>query len=327
MTRSTEQAGELLRAHGMRSTPQRRAILAAFEDGPAEHLSADEVFARAAESLPDLSRGTVYATLAEFTETGLLAAFGTPEPVRYETNTEEHAHFRCRLCLRIFDVAIELPAREPFERHGFRVERTDLRAEGICKECHDYGAGLRTGVRAITRSRTSARTPGPSATTVVELETPLGPLLLAGTPLGVTRVAFAEHGDLDWLRGLAHGRRKHRAARAHLLQAEEQLDRYFAGDVSMPDCEIDWQSIAQAPALQATLEIPYGTQRSYSDLALELSARTLGRVLGANPIPILIPCHRVIRGIEIPVTYVGGRDRRTWLISHERQHAAAAVAD
>src|SRR5690348_18104211 len=83
----SDQAGELLRARGLRSTPQRRAILAAFRGGTAEHLSADEVYARAAESVPDLSRGTVYATLAEFSELGLLSASGAPEPVRYETNT------------------------------------------------------------------------------------------------------------------------------------------------------------------------------------------------------------------------------------------------
>ena len=74
MSARSDQAGELLRAHGLRSTPQRRAILAAFRGRRAEHLSADEVYARAAESVPDLSRGTVYATLAEFSELGPLVS-------------------------------------------------------------------------------------------------------------------------------------------------------------------------------------------------------------------------------------------------------------
>src|SRR5512132_4416217 len=103
MSRTASDVGHLLRELGLRSTPQRRAILLAFERGPAAHLSADEVHARASRELPDLGRGTVYATLAEFTELGLLAAFGTPDPVRYETNTAPHDHFRCRLCLRLFD--------------------------------------------------------------------------------------------------------------------------------------------------------------------------------------------------------------------------------
>ena len=133
MSPRSDKAGELLRARGLRSTPQRRAILAAFHGGPTEHLSADEVYARAAESVPDLSRGTVYATLAEFSELGLLSAFGAPEPVRYETNTTHHAHFRCRLCLRIFDLAQRVA--EPrgdhrprfFGRAGRHPRRRDLR--------------------------------------------------------------------------------------------------------------------------------------------------------------------------------------------------------
>ena len=66
--------------------------------------------ARAAAVVPEIGRGTVYATLAELTELGLLAATGSPEPTRYETNAEPHEHFRCRLCLRTFDVDLAAPA-------------------------------------------------------------------------------------------------------------------------------------------------------------------------------------------------------------------------
>src|SRR4051794_1406815 len=92
-----------LRAQGLRVTPQRRAILGAFAEHPDEHLSADEVHARAAAAVSELSRGTVYATLAELTELGLLAALGSADPVRYEANTRPHQHFACRLCRRLFD--------------------------------------------------------------------------------------------------------------------------------------------------------------------------------------------------------------------------------
>src|SRR3984885_15504992 len=150
MSQHSDQAGGLSRARGRRGTPQRRAILEAFQGGPAEHLSADEVYARAAESVPELSRGTVYATLAEFSELGLLSAYGAPEPVRYETNTSHHSHFRCRLCLRTFDLLSGLQSPEEITDPGFAVERVDTRAEGICAECNDYDAGLRAGARAIS---------------------------------------------------------------------------------------------------------------------------------------------------------------------------------
>src|SRR5579862_6464240 len=156
MSQHSDQAGELLRANGLRSTPQRRAILEAFRGGPAEHLSADEVYARAAESVPDLSRGTVYATLAEFSELGLLSAYGAPEPVRYETNTTHHSHFHCRVCLRTFDLLSGLQSPEEITDPGFAVERIDTSAEGICTECNDYDAGLRAGARAISQSGPAA---------------------------------------------------------------------------------------------------------------------------------------------------------------------------
>ena len=112
---------EALRARGLRVTPQRRAILGAFSDRPEEHLSADEIHARAAAVVPEIGRGTVYATLAELTELGLLAAFGAAEPVRYETNTADHAHFRCRLCLRLFDVDLAPPPRGVAGAAGLRA--------------------------------------------------------------------------------------------------------------------------------------------------------------------------------------------------------------
>lgn len=321
MARSSEQAGEVLRARGLRSTPQRRAILAAFNGGAAEHLSAEEVFARAAQSMPDLSRGTVYATLAEFVETGLLGSFGTPEPVRYETNTEHHAHFRCRLCQRIFDIDVDVPDPLPIRQPGFRVQRTEVRAEGTCAECGGYEKGLRAGARQIARSvpaPDSGRSPRSAA---IQIDSPLGPLLLAGTADGIIRVAFEGQADVPGLRELAAGRRRTGAASGHLRQAAEQIRLYFAGEVPTPVCEIDWALVESPDVLQATLELPHGSHRSYSDLDLARPPREVGRVFGSNPIALLAPCHRVSRGIETPTIYVGGPDRRRWLERHELEQA------
>ena len=319
MSPRSDQAGELLRARGLRSTPQRRAILGAFQGDPTEHLSADEVYARAAESLPDLSRGTVYSTLAEFSELGLLSAFGEPEPVRYETNTTHHAHFRCRLCLRISDLVSGLQNPKEITDPGFSVERVDTRAEGICGECNDYDAGLRAGARAISQSGPAADTLAAPGVATATLDGPLGPLLLAATPQGLTRVAFEGHGDFDALRAHATTRRGSQAARRHLADAAAKLRDYFAGNTDRMHWVIDWAFLESsgAPALRSTESIPYAGHRSYIDLANAGSARDLGRIMGANPIPIVAPCHRVTRGVEIPTTFVGGSDRRHWLESHE----------
>src|ERR1700759_3291422 len=149
MSPDPDEAGEMLRTRGMRSTPQRRAILRVFAGGRTEHLAADEVYARATRLVPELSRGTVYATLAEFSELGLLSAFGTPEPVRYETNLAPHAHFRCHLCQRVFDLASGQQDPGDITDPGFVVERIETRAEGVCAECTAYDIGLRDGARAI----------------------------------------------------------------------------------------------------------------------------------------------------------------------------------
>ena len=319
MSPHSDEAGELLRARGLRSTPQRRAILGAFRGGATEHLSADEVYARAAESVPDLSRGTVYATLAEFSELGLLSAFGAPEPVRYETNTTHHWHFRCRLCLRTFDLLSGLQSPEEITDPGFSVERVDTRAEGICAQCNDYDAGLRAGARAIAKSGAAGDTLGAPGVATAVADGPLGPLVLAATPHGLTRVAFEGHGDFDALRAHAASRRGSQAARRHLTDAADKLDDYFAGNTDGLDWVIDWPFLESAglAALRSTESIPYAGHRSYIDVPNAGSPRNLGWIMGANPIPIIAPCHRVTRGVEIPTTFVGGSRRRQWLENHE----------
>jgi methylated-DNA-[protein]-cysteine S-methyltransferase len=305
----------------MRSTPQRRAILSIFTGGRTEHLSADEVYAQASRSLPDLSRGTVYATLAEFSELGLLSAFGSPEPVRYETNVRPHAHFRCHLCLRVFDLTGGQQDPADIPDPGFVVERVETRAEGICDECTAYDAGLSAGARSIMTSGPPTDTLSSAGVTVSSMDSPLGPLLLAATPLGLTRLAFDDHDDATALRAHASSRRGSQAARRHLAQAVASLGRYFAGELARPDCAIDWSQLGSAANALRTIEtIPYATPRSYSDLDQNLSAHDLGHALGANPIPIFMPCHRVGRGTEMPSSFVGGTVRRQWLEAHEQSN-------
>lgn len=317
-------AGEMLRARGMRSTPQRRAILSAFAGGRTEHLAADEVYARATRLVPELSRGTVYATLAEFNELGLLSSFGSPEPVRYETNLEPHAHLRCRLCERIFDLISRQQKPADISDPGFVVERIETRMEGICGDCTDYEIGLRAGARAIIKSGPATDTLLATGAAVSELESPLGGLLMAASPVGLTRLAFDDHGDVDALRAYASGRRGSRAARRHLAQASSSLQQYFAGELSCPTGPIDWAQLeSSAPALMTTQTISYASHRSYCALDHNLAARDFGQLLGRNPVPVFMPCHRVRRGTEMPASFVGGAVRRQWLESHEHNHPLA----
>ena len=127
-----------LREHGLRVTPQRRAILTTFAEGSHHHLTAEEVFERARRQLPEVARATVYNTLSELARVGLLRTLEGRGAVRYEPNgRDEHHHFRCLACGRIFDVQLagagQLEPREP----GFSVERAQIVLEGTCGACRE----------------------------------------------------------------------------------------------------------------------------------------------------------------------------------------------
>jgi Fur family ferric uptake transcriptional regulator len=306
---TADDPGALLRARGLRVTPQRRAILGAFSDGTSEHLSAEEIHARAAAVVPEIGRGTVYAALAELTELGLLLARGSPEPVRYETNTAAHQHFRCRLCLRLFDVDIPLPPTDEISEQGFSVEQVTVTADGVCAECADYEQGLRAGARQARITPSPGLPPGTAATTV---PTPAGPLALGATPGGVVRAVFADHADTAQLLEAMRARRGARAARAHLDAAKVAIADYVAGRPP-GECQIDWSTLDDPQTLRAVLAAPRGQDISYELLATDASAAERGHSLGANPLAILIPCHRVTRGREVPDEYVGGARRRRTL--------------
>jgi Fur family transcriptional regulator, stress-responsive regulator len=306
--------GELLRARGLRVTPQRRAILGAFSHGADEHLAADEIHARAAAAVPELGRGTVYAALAELTELGILTARGTPEPVRYETNTAPHQHFRCRLCLRSFDVDIPDPPTSALARDGFAVEAITVTAEGICAECGEYGDALHA---AAEQARSTPSSPFPDGVAATTMQTPLGPVAIGATSEGVVRVVFDNHADAPALEELAASRRGSRAARQHVRDAEAAVGAFFAGDEPRP-CAIDWTHLDDTSTLTAAMGIRRGADASYETLDTPAAAGERGRSFGANPIAILVPCHRVTRGREVPHDYVGGEERRRALRLIER---------
>lgn len=321
LTPAEQDAGALLRARGLRVTPQRRAIMSAFAGGATEHLSADEVHARACSTVPELSRGTVYSTLAELTELGLLAALGSPEPVRYEINATDHDHFRCRLCLRLHDVELPPVQVDPLTANGFVVQHTSVTVEGICADCVQYDAGLREGVRrSVGRSTTPATLP--AALACAEIDSPLGKLLLAATSRGLVRLVFEDHVDAPVLREhLRRRRRGGQAARGHLGEAIGMVRAFFAGDTTPPSCAVDWDAVEgiSVSTLQAVQTIGPGLARSYNALRSDADAHERGLTLGANPLAIIVPCHRVTRGNEITDAYIGGIERKQYLRQHEHR--------
>jgi Fur family ferric uptake transcriptional regulator len=125
-----------LREHGLRVTSQRRAILAAFEGGASGHLTAEEVFERARDTLPELGRATVYNTLGELVRVGLLRTVDGLGAQRFDPNLDaDHHHFHCVECGGLFDVRPRGADQVALAEHGFQVHSVQILLEGTCPDC------------------------------------------------------------------------------------------------------------------------------------------------------------------------------------------------
>jgi Fur family ferric uptake transcriptional regulator len=125
-----------LREHGLRVTSQRRVILAAFDDPSAGHLSADDVHESAAAELPELARATVYNTLNEFVRAGLLRRIDGFGSALYDRDADDqHHHFHCIECGRLFDVEPTGTDAIAIAPGRFQVERTEILFRGRCADC------------------------------------------------------------------------------------------------------------------------------------------------------------------------------------------------
>ena len=154
--------------------------------------------------------------------------------------------------------------------------------------------------------------------------TPIGPLLLAADADGVRRIVFPtasgpaapdpswepDHGDLACVRA--------------------QLDAYFAGALTVFDLPLAPAGTAFQQRVWAALrQIPYGTTASYGEIARRVdqpnAVRAVGAANGANPLPIVIPCHRVIGADGSLVGFGGGLPTKTFLLTLEGVLPAAGT--
>jgi methylated-DNA-[protein]-cysteine S-methyltransferase len=133
-------------------------------------------------------------------------------------------------------------------------------------------------------------------------DSPFGPLLLASTPRGLVRVGLPNQ-DRDELLAELAARLSPRVLETArpFEQARRELDRYFAGELTEFDLPLDWRLSRdfRRRALRAIARIPYGQTRSYTQIAAsagnERAVRAAGTACGTNPLPLLVPCHRVLR--------------------------------
>ncbi|HEY5941533.1 MAG TPA: methylated-DNA--[protein]-cysteine S-methyltransferase [Solirubrobacterales bacterium] len=155
-------------------------------------------------------------------------------------------------------------------------------------------------------------------------DSPFGPLLLATTKRGLVRVGLPNQ-DPDELLAEIADRVSPRVleAPAKLDEVRRELDLYFEGKLDHFDLPLDWQlsSGFRRRVLRAIDRIPYGQTRSYTEMARkagnERAVRAAGSACGSNPIPLVVPCHRVLRTGGALGGYGGGLPMKRGLLELE----------
>ena len=154
------------------------------------------------------------------------------------------------------------------------------------------------------------------------VDSPVGTLLLAATGRGLCRISFTL--DVDEL-AAAVGPRVLRVP-SQLAEARRQLEEYFAGSRHEFDLPVDLRVPAfQHDVLLELARVPYGELSTYGELARRIgrprAARAVGGALNRNPVPIVLPCHRVVGATGALVGYGGGLERKRTLLALERAAA------
>jgi methylated-DNA-[protein]-cysteine S-methyltransferase len=156
------------------------------------------------------------------------------------------------------------------------------------------------------------------------MDSPLGELLVAVTDRGLVRVAFSSELENEVLAELA-ARVSPRILRLPVRTDEvrRELDEYFAGTRRRFDVPVDWSLVrgfAQG-VLRATARVPFGKTSTYGGVAEAAGSprayRAAGNALGSNPIPIVVPCHRVLHSGGGLGGYAGGLERKKTLLTLE----------
>jgi methylated-DNA-[protein]-cysteine S-methyltransferase len=157
-----------------------------------------------------------------------------------------------------------------------------------------------------------------------EIDSPVGKLLLATTRRGLVKVSFPIQPLDEVLERLANEiSPRVLESPAQFDDARRELDRYFEGRLQEFDLPLDWQLSHgfYRKVLRATARIPYGQTRSYTDMAKRAGSpravRATGSALGSNPLPIVVPCHRVLRSGGALGGYGGGIEMKQTLLELE----------
>jgi methylated-DNA-[protein]-cysteine S-methyltransferase len=179
--------------------------------------------------------------------------------------------------------------------------------------------------RATERAIAAARALGLTDVSYAFEPSPVGELLVAVTPRGLIRLAYNAEESADAVLEELARRVSPRVveAPAALDEVRRELDEYFDGKRTSFDVPVDWQlhDGFGRKVLRATARIPFGKVLTYGEVAAKAGSprgsRAAGNALGSNRIPIVVPCHRVVRSGGKIGGYTGGIERKEYLLELE----------
>lgn len=197
------------------------------------------------------------------------------------------------------------------------------------REIHELfgpAPGLDEDARSLARAF-AERAAGEGAAEVAyaTLDTPLGTAGIAATPRGLVAVSLPNRSLDDFLEQITAGISSRVVeAPGALDSARRELDEYFAGARTRFDLPLDWRLVPGGfyrKVLRATARLPFGVTATYGEIAAKAgngrAHRAAGTALGSNPIPIVVPCHRIVRSGGEPGSYGGGPEMKRWLLKLE----------
>jgi methylated-DNA-[protein]-cysteine S-methyltransferase len=202
--------------------------------------------------------------------------------------------------------------------------RALVRGPGRASSERTDAAGAGEAAAAARRLSRRIEAEGLAEVSYAPLDSPFGTMLLAATKRGLVRLAFPEEPVDSVLERLARRISPRIVATSSGLDTtRRELDEYFSGRRRRFELPLDWALVGSfgRRVLRVTADIPYGGVLSYAEVAADAgsprASRAAGNALGANPIPIVIPCHRVLRSGGALGGYGGGVERKRWLLELE----------
>jgi methylated-DNA-[protein]-cysteine S-methyltransferase len=231
----------------------------------------------------------------------------------------------------------EIQLRALLGEAGAKERRWAATHARACEDCREQAArdrGIETAVRAgekesdrgfrSARSRL-ARTIDERRAWCARVDGPFGRVLLASSPAGLCRVSFRRSED-SFIDELERIELLPKFDAGKVDREVRQLEEYFAGRLKRFRLRVDLRSITefQREVLGAATSIPFGQVVSYGEIAREIgkpgAGRAVGNALGRNPVPIVVPCHRVIAAGGTLGGYTGGINIKRALMRIEGIH-------